>query len=814
MTWWLALPLHALLLATPLLPSVEAQNQVYTTAPANNGAGPLWCYGASLLARRGQDVFISGVETLPDQQPLNNVRWVLYHRGANGVWDRSQADPSGRQREPCPLTLTDDGRLFLSSNPSLAKPGTYTGLSQPTILQFDTARPRAPYSESRPVFRNPPAFRDISYRGFAGDSASGELLAFQIEGHERYHWALRDRQGRWSSDGRLDFPAGTTLEQPQPIRCCYPEIVLRNHEVHVFALSDIEEPVKAWRDFKKQVTKQDFDYDFRHVYYTWTPDITTQPFRPWLDIANQEATCGWVCNLDLWLDAAGQTHLLWVEQSLWHPFMRERFFPQAKQIWTLHYGVLEQGRLLSNTVIATGGEGLSTPSPHYGRFHMLPDGRLLCLYYVSGKTAAGDPLEENRVVELLPDGGVGESARVPFALPFNSFQTATPRSGSRPSTTLDVYGTVVGADGLWYGCVDLANRLATSVSAVVTRAGEGATLKLDGSGSRSLDGAVARYEWEVGGHRYEGPSPQVPLAHGGAVPVTLTVTDAAGHTRREQRVLHTPLLPGDLGLTRYGLVLRLEAAAFSNETGGTVTVRPAPTNSSGRAVDQWHTAGHTLSWVVRVPQTDDYRLVLRYAAPTPAQRSLQVDEEPTRAFGLSATGGYGSAGSDNWSLDSVPLALRLSAGWHTLKLTSTDRSAVDLDYLELVAVRAPLEAASGWQLEREHGFEFLTALEGVLAATRMVPESGHAYTVHLGPTCAGDTLQADKQSRLRLFEDGRELGPAHTLHAEIRSLGGGRFSHWGTDLVFSASDNSDPRQNRRCYRWRLEPDARAETGPR
>ena len=43
------------------------------------------------------------------------------------------------------------------------------------------------------------------------------------------------------------------------------------------------------------------------------------------------------------------------------------------------------------------------------------------------------------------------------------------------------------------------------------------------------------------------------------------------------------------------------------------------------------------------------------------------------------------------------------------------------------------------------------------------------------------------------------------LHADIRSLGGGRFSHWGNNLFFSASDNTDPRTNGRTYTYQIGP---------
>lgn len=55
------------------------------------------------------------------------------------------------------------------------------------------------------------------------------------------------------------------------------------------------------------------------------------------------------------------------------------------------------------------------------------------------------------------------------------------------------------------------------------------------------------------------------------------------------------------------------------------------------------------------------------------------------------------------------------------------------------------------------------------------------------------------RSNLELREDGRPLGPAHISHAELRRLGGGRYSHWDRNLYFSASDGSDPSRNGRRY---------------
>jgi len=84
-------------------------------------------------------------------------------------------------------------------------------------------------------------------------------------------------------------------------------------------------------------------------------------------------------------------------------------------------------------------------------------------------------------------------------------------------------------------------------------------------------------------------------------------------------------------------------------------------------------------------------------------------------------------------------------------------------------------------------------------------DSGYAYTVPVQVATpfpfelAADGLAHPERSSLRLSEDGKPLGPAHSLHAEIRDDGHGRFSFWDGMLYFSTSDGSDPRSNGRSY---------------
>jgi lysophospholipase L1-like esterase len=85
-------------------------------------------------------------------------------------------------------------------------------------------------------------------------------------------------------------------------------------------------------------------------------------------------------------------------------------------------------------------------------------------------------------------------------------------------------------------------------------------------------------------------------------------------------------------------------------------------------------------------------------------------------------------------------------------------------------------------------------------------DSGNAYTVRVSsPSFLSLPADGDKDanaSPIRMFEDGRELGPAHQIHGEIRASGEGRFSHWGEYLWFSTPDNTDPRANGRQYQAR------------
>jgi len=88
--------------------------------------------------------------------------------------------------------------------------------------------------------------------------------------------------------------------------------------------------------------------------------------------------------------------------------------------------------------------------------------------------------------------------------------------------------------------------------------------------------------------------------------------------------------------------------------------------------------------------------------------------------------------------------------------------------------------------------------------------SSHAVIAHEWTTRGSlediaDSADNNQRSPVLIYENGRQLGPAHSKHADIAALGMGRYSHWrGQGYVISASDNSDPNTNGRFY-WAVVP---------
>lgn len=152
------------------------------------------------------------------------------------------------------------------------------------------------------------------------------------------------------------------------------------------------------------------------------------------------------------LNQIGYTHKEWAllkHDGTWAAgkLLRNEHFPDVKLTHAIKHAMVRDGRVVHRATLIEGGEGLGSEVPQsiQPRFHITPGNRLFAWYYVSGTDRKGEPIAENRLVELLPDGTAGTPVVLPLAHPFRMAFTATPRGGSPPSAILDLFG--IRADG-------------------------------------------------------------------------------------------------------------------------------------------------------------------------------------------------------------------------------------------------------------------------------------------------------------------------------------------------------------------------------
>ncbi len=492
--------------------SVKAEEIVYADLYSNNGACPMWCFNSTCVVRVGDNVFISGYERIPGASPMNDCRWALWQRTADG-WQRCQADETGRQREPCPLACLPDGRILLSSNPTLLPPDAAGGgPAAPEWLVFDAAQPAVPPKVHHPAWQGHPSFNQHSYRTLAVDAGTGEAILFQNADFSHAEWALRTAAGDWIS-GQLAWPLHAPTDMApfgaSHARVNYPVATLNHRTAHFCgaAAYDNWDRVRTPADLglgsdpnapgASGMAGRQRGNRFRRLLYAWTPAIGEEPFSNWIEIDNTFADGGWLFATDMHVDATGLVHLLWFRSPML-PSVRDRYYPDIKRVYRIEYATLRDGKMLTRRTLVTAGEGadpavptdldqvgrsylldngetiLGDPIPTQ-RFQVTPDGRLFVIYYVSD----GHALSENRILEIAPDGTASAPATLPLKHPLTQFFTATPRAGCAPSWTLDLLGhrrngwrPAAGTGGCeWegtvsYACVGPVGRLQVSMSEV------------------------------------------------------------------------------------------------------------------------------------------------------------------------------------------------------------------------------------------------------------------------------------------------------------------------------------------------------------
>lgn len=400
---------------------VLAEEDVYSFVSPNNGSGPLWSFGCTCIARMEDTVVVSQMETGDQIPPLSNTRWRLLRR-ENAGW-RMIAEADGyRQREPCPLAVSSEKDVFLYANDSTQPPGTKYGRCEPYLWRFIFSGDAVEQIKLSPKWQGETYFTDHSYRGFAADRDREELLMLNIDAHtSTQHACLLSAAGATLANGSITFP----------IRACYPQVALIHGAVHVLAVSDIVEPVEAWRQYKFDQTRREWDYVFRILYYAHTPDLRRQNFGPPIEIANVDKTGGHIGNQDLWISPDGDAYILYTQREVQSELLRDKFFPGASTVDSLYLAVVRNGAVVSRRTLI---EGSEERTPGVARFHATPAGRIYAMVYVSG-TDGG-----NKLLQAYPPAEEVRLIPVPLSKPFTSFSLASVRAGNIPSYTMDVLG--------------------------------------------------------------------------------------------------------------------------------------------------------------------------------------------------------------------------------------------------------------------------------------------------------------------------------------------------------------------------------------
>ena len=438
---------------------VEAEEDVYTIVPPNNGSGPLWSYGCAVIARLGADVYVSQMETGEDVPLLCNTRWRLLQRTREG-WTMVDEADGYRQREPCIVATTAVDNLYLYVNDSTESPGVKYGRCKPYLLKFRLGdqveptqakplrngetrftdpfyrphRPKLTFGNElerttiEPSWGTETYFTDHSYRGYAADRRTGHLLMLNIDAKTSVqHAALLSGGGKTLGNGSITFP----------IRSCYPQVALENNAVHVLAISDIVEPIDEWREYKFDQTQRKWDYVFRILYHTSTPDLAKQDFAPPLEIANVDATAGHISNQDLWIDTSGAAYIMYTEREVTNALMRDKFFPGKSTTNSLHLAVVEDGSVVRRHTLI---EGSEASQPGHARFHVAGDGRLWCVAYVSGPEAGMKLF----MIYRGEQNGIWGYSHIPLEKPMASFCLPSVRFGNAPSNRIDIFGETGG----------------------------------------------------------------------------------------------------------------------------------------------------------------------------------------------------------------------------------------------------------------------------------------------------------------------------------------------------------------------------------
>jgi len=407
--------------------------QICETRPFENGSGPEWDRGNAHMIRVGDRVFITNAHVHADRLPFNHTTMELWEKKDGGPWRKVFEDDSGFQREPCPMAYLGGGLLAVTVNPtarSYAKDEPSRVVESVPMMHIldvsgevkkaDTIRLQWDAAQHR--------FLDHSYRSMAADPQTGDLFLTNIDynGEEEHLFTLLDKDMHCRKTGRLRFPQ----------RSCYHNIAMKDGEVYLFAVQDIVEPNEEWKAYKRKMTGNEWDFDFRTIYLNYCPDIREGDFEPSQVVCHRENTCGWVANLDCCFDRNGDMLLLASQRNIAHAFMQEPFFPDTPLELCLEVFRYSHGRLVERTVVDSTTED-EKHSEYGGYFHTAADGSVYLVW--SKKTGCrdvglGTGMYLSRTADLK---AAPVKLSDEFGMPFG----CKTRLGAAPCDTIDCYWT-------------------------------------------------------------------------------------------------------------------------------------------------------------------------------------------------------------------------------------------------------------------------------------------------------------------------------------------------------------------------------------
>ena len=425
--------------ASPLPASEVVQEvEVYTLLPPDNGSGPLWSYGCTQVARLGNTVYVSEMETGEGVPRLCNTRWRLLRLEDNG-FNLVVEDEKYRQREPCPIAVLPPSTLLLNVNDSIRPPGTEYGACKPLLRVFELTKDTFETRVIEPEWKRIHHFTDHSYRGYAVDPNNEQVIMLNIDATTGIeHACLMNMAGETLANADIEFP----------IRSCYPQVALRNGAVYMLAIGDIVEPVEEWRQYKYEQTQRKWDYVFRRLFFTWTPDIQKSEFAAPVEIENLDATCGHISNQDLWISPEGVAWILYTRREVQHALMRDKFFPDKSIQNSLWLAKVKAGEVIEKRVLLPESQERDISQ---AKFHVVENGALYIVLYVTGVESG------NKLLKLYPEDTENTLVPIPLETPISSYCLANVRAGNVPSDFIDMFGTD-GRENIYrYACVKLVN---------------------------------------------------------------------------------------------------------------------------------------------------------------------------------------------------------------------------------------------------------------------------------------------------------------------------------------------------------------------